>query len=88
MELTYDCEMFKKTFESEFTWLNGFMRNVRRFGYKNAVFDPMSGKVWTYNDLNSDSNRFANAMKSSNVRKSDVVFVQLFNSPQFLFGII
>ena len=88
MELTYDCEMFKKTFESEFTWLNGFMRNVRRFGYKNAAFDPMSGKVWTYTDLNSDSNRFANAMKASNVKKSDVVFVQLFNSPQFLFAYI
>ena len=38
--------------------------------------------------LNSDSNRFANAMKASNVKKSDVVFVQLFNSPQFLFGYI
>ena len=88
MELTYDCEMFKKTFESEFTWLNGFMRNVRRFGYKSAAFDPMSGKIWTYADLNSDSNRFANAMKASKVKKSDVVFVQLFNSPQFLFGYI
>lgn len=88
MELTYDCEMFKKTFESEFTWLNGFMRNVRRFGYKSAAFDPMSGKTWTYADLNSDSNRFANAMKASKVKKSDVVFVQLFNSPQFLFGYI
>ena len=88
MELTYDCEMFKKTFESEFTWLNGFMRNVRRFGYKSAAFDPMSGKIWTYTELNSDSNRLANAMKSSGVVKSDVVFVQLFNSPQFLFGYI
>lgn len=88
MELTYDCEMFKKTFESEFTWLNGFMRNVRRFGYKSAAFDPMSGKIWTYTELNSDSNRFANAMKASGVVKSDVVFVQLFNSPQFLFGYI
>ena len=88
MKLTYDCEMFKKTFESEFTWLNGFMRNVRRFGYKSAAFDPMSGKTWTYADLNSDSNRFANAMKASKVKKSDVVFVQLFNSPQFLFGYI
>lgn len=88
MKLTYDCEMFKKTFESEFTWLNGFMRNVRRFGYKSAAFDPMSGKTWTYTELNSDSNRFANAMKASGVVKSDVVFVQLFNSPQFLFGYI
>ena len=88
MELTYDCEMFKKTFESEFTWLNGFMRNVRRFGYKSAAFDPMLGKKWTYTELNIDSNRFANAMKASGVVKSDVVFVQLLNSPQFLFGYI
>ena len=30
MNLTYDSQMFRETFESEFTWLNGFMRNVRR----------------------------------------------------------
>ena len=29
MNLTYDSQMFRETFESEFTWLNGFMRNVR-----------------------------------------------------------
>ena len=28
MQFTYDTDMFVKTFESEFTWLNGFMRNV------------------------------------------------------------
>lgn len=31
MNLTYDSQMFRETFESEFTWLNGFMRNVRRW---------------------------------------------------------
>ena len=41
MNLTYDYKMFKETFESEFTWLNGFMRNVRRFGYKPAVISPV-----------------------------------------------
>ena len=30
MSYTYDITMFKDTFEHEFTWLNGFMRNVRR----------------------------------------------------------
>lgn len=34
MNLTYDSQMFRETFESEFTWLNGFMRNVRRFSDK------------------------------------------------------
>lgn len=80
--------MFKETFESEFTWLNGFMRNVRRFGYKIAAVDALSGKVWTYDELNKDSNMLANALKKDGVKKSDVVFLQLYNSPQFLFGYI
>ncbi len=88
MTLTYNSEMFKETFESEFTWLNGFMRNVRRFGYKIAAVDALSGKVWTYDELNKDSNMLANALKKDGVKKSDVVFLQLYNSPQFLFGYI
>ena len=88
MYLTYDAEMFKKTFESEFTWLNGFMRNVHRFGYKTAAIDQATEKVWSYSELNNDANKLANAMKKDGVKKNDVVFVQLFNSPQFLFGYI
>lgn len=88
MTLTYNSEMFKETFESEFTWLNGFMRNVRRFGYKIAAVDSLSGKFWTYDELNKDSNMLANALKKDGVKKSDVVFLQLYNSPQFLFGYI
>lgn len=88
MKLTYDSEMFINTFESEFTWLNGFMRNVRRFADKNAVIDPASGKVWSYAQLNRDANKLANAMKNDGVKKSDTVFMQLYNSPQFLFGYI
>lgn len=88
MYLTYNAEMFKKTFESEFTWLNGFMRNVHRFGYKTAAIDQATEKVWSYSELNNDANKLANAMKKDGVKKNDVVFVQLFNSPQFLFGYI
>ena len=88
MTLTYNSEMFKETFESEFTWLNGFMRNVCRFGYKIAAVDALSGKIWTYDELNKDSNMLANALKKDRVKKSDVVFLQLYNSPQFLFGYI
>ncbi len=88
MNLTYDSTMFKETFESEFTWLNGFMRNVSRFGYKPAVIYPAEKRQWTYSELNADSNLLANAMKHSGVAKSDIVMFQLFNSPQFLFSYI
>ncbi len=88
MNLTYDAEMFINTFESEFTWLNGFMRNVRRFADKNAAIEPVSGRVWSYAELNRDANKLANAMKKDGVKKGDTVFLQLYNSPQFLFGYI
>ena len=88
MTYTYDHKMFQETFESEFTWLNGFMRNVGRFGYKPAVISPAEKKQWTYEELNADCNRFANALKSDGVKKSDIVMFQLFNCPQFLFGYI
>ena len=44
MNLTYDSQMFGETFESEFTWLNGFMRNVRRFSDKPAAIDPRAAE--------------------------------------------
>ena len=71
MNLTYDSQMFRETFESEFTWLNGFMRNVRRFSDKPAAIDPQSGRTWSYKELNADANRFANAMKKDGIKKND-----------------
>ncbi len=85
MSYTYDITMFKETFESEYTWLNGFMRNVLRFKHKTALFDPLSGKKWSYNRLNRECNKFANAMKKDGIKKSDIVFNQLYNSPYFVF---
>lgn len=89
MELTYDCKMFKNTFESEFTWLNGFMRNVRRFGDKTAVYIPAKkNDSLTYFELNQKANKLANAMKHDGIKKSDVLFMQLYNSPEFLYAYI
>ncbi len=88
MAYTYDISMFQETFESEFTWLNGFMRNVRRFGYRMAAIDPAGKRDWNYTQLNAEANRFANALKKDGVKKSDVIFMQLFNSPEFLFTYI
>ena len=76
MSYTYDITMFKETFESEFTWLNGFMRNVSRFRNRTALFDPLSGKKWSYSKLNRECNKFANAMKNSGVKKGDIVFLE------------
>lgn len=77
MNLTYDSQMFRETFESEFTWLNGFMRNVRRFSDKPAAIDPQSGRTWSYKELNADANRFANAMKKTASRKRHRVYAAL-----------
>lgn len=88
MSYTYDITMFKDTFEHEFTWLNGFMRNVRRFGYKTAMVDPQKEQIWTYEELNKDANRFANALKASGVKKNDTILYLLPNSPQFALSYI
>ncbi|MCD8390273.1 MAG: AMP-binding protein [Firmicutes bacterium] len=85
MDFTYDVTMFKDTFEHEFTWLNGFMRNVRRYGNQYALFDPYKGKSRTYAELNEDCNRLANALKALGTGKNDLILYQLFNSPEFAF---
>ena len=32
--------MFRETFETQYTYLNGFLRNVARFGDAPALHDP------------------------------------------------
>ncbi len=86
MNYTYNADMFIETFESEFTWLNGFMRNVRRFGSRCAAIDASSGERLTYDELNRAANKLANAFRASGLKKSNMVFVQLYNSQQFLFS--
>ena len=84
MEYTYDAAGFRAHFERSFTWVNGYMRNVRRFPNKTAMTDPMAGRSWTYRELNEDVNRFAHAMKARGVGQGDLVLYQLYNSPQFV----
>lgn len=78
--------MFKRSFESEYTWLAGFMRNVRRFSNREALFDPAISKRWSYSELNADANKFANALLDSGVKKGSVVMFQLLNCPEFVFS--
>ena len=39
--------MFREVFEEDFTYIRGFMRNVRRFGSRTAVIDPPCGTTLT-----------------------------------------
>lgn len=80
--------MFRETFERDFTYLGGFLRNVRRFSHRKAIFDTASGRGWTYGELNRDVNRLANALAADGVGKGDVVLYELFNSPEFVFSFL
>lgn len=79
---------FRNIFESHYTWIEGFMRNVRRFGGRTAMIDPEKNKVWTYRDLNDDTNRLCNALLADGFKKGDVIMVQTLNCAEFAFAYI
>ena len=83
MERTYNDSMFIDSFEHGYTWLNGFLRNVNRYGSKQAVIDPEANLTWTYSQLNRESNRLANALIDCGIKKNDVVMAALKNCPEF-----
>lgn len=85
MNLTYDASMFKETFEKEFTYLNGFLRSVSRYGSKPVVIEPETGRSMTYSELNVMTNRLANAMAADGVGKNDIVMYQLQNCIEFVY---
>ena len=76
--------MFREVFERDFTYITGFMRNVRRFGHKRAVVDPVKGRELTYEQLNGEVNALANALSDRGIGRGDVVLYQLPNSLEFL----
>ena len=88
MTRTYDDKMFIETFEREYTWLNGFMRNVARYGGRQALIDPLTERSWTYRELNAEANKLAHALKIDDVGKDDVVMAVLVNCPEFCFSYI
>ena len=85
MKPSYDIEQFKRVFEKEYTYLNGFMRNVMRKGDRPALHCPLSERTWTYRTLNEDANRLANALRKHGYGYGDVMLYILPNSPEFLF---
>lgn len=83
MAYSYDVEKFRDSFEHEYTWLNGFLRNVSRHGQRPALYDPDSGRRWTYRQLNAHANRLAHAFLKAGAGRGKVVMYMLFNSPEF-----
>ncbi len=79
---------FKQIFESRYTWIEGFMRNVRRYTHRTAMISSETGKSWTYEELNKDTNRLCNALHNDGFKKGDVIMVQMVNCPEFAFAYI
>ncbi|MGA3085442.1 MAG: AMP-binding protein [Thermodesulfobacteriota bacterium] len=77
--------MFRETFESRFTFLNGFLRNVHRFATRPALTCPIREHTWTYPELNREANRLAHALLADGVEKNEVVMYQLLNCAEFVF---
>ena len=76
---------FRQIFEREYTWISGFMRNVRRYAEREAMIFPDTDRRWTYSELNRESNKFAAAMLRDGMKKGDVIMYQLLNCPEFVF---
>ena len=81
-------EQFKHIFETRYTWIEGFMRNVRRYSDKTAMIDSDTDEKWTYKQLNADTNRLCNALARDGFAKGDVLMVQMINCPEFVFSYI
>lgn len=84
-KFTYDTAMFRDTFENDFTYLNGFLRNTHRYANQNAMTCPLRDKTWTYQDLDKACNILAHALKDDGVGKADVVMYQLYNCAEWVF---
>jgi acyl-coenzyme A synthetase/AMP-(fatty) acid ligase len=85
---SYDVQAFKDIFEREFTYLNGFMRNVHRFKDRPALTCTLRETTWTYAQLNRSVNRLAHALKADGVGKGTVVMQQLLNCAEFVSGFL
>ncbi len=79
---------FKKIFESHYTWIEGFMRNVRRYPEKTALIDPLRKLTLNYQQLNAEVNRLANTLSATVFQPHDIVMILLKNCPEFIYAYI
>ncbi len=88
MSRTYNETMFREVFEHKYTWLNGFLRNVKRYADRTAIIDPLTDRRWNYRQLNQETNRLAHALRQDDVGKNDVVMTVVANCPELCFAYI
>ncbi len=79
---------FRTIFESRYTWIEGFMRNVRRYANRVAMIESETDQAWTYKELNEDTNRLCNALAADGFKKGDVIMLQMVNRPEFAFAYV
>ncbi|MBM7367987.1 class I adenylate-forming enzyme family protein [Gordonia hydrophobica] len=83
MSYTYDARAYREYFENDFTYLNGFRRNVHRFADRPAMQLADTGETITYAQLGARVDALAAGLISAGVGPGDVVAYQLFNGPEF-----
>lgn len=83
MTASYDAHAYREFFENDFTYLNGFRRNTRRYANRTALADPVTGERWTYAELGDRIDRLATGLAEAGVCVGDVIAYQLFNSVEF-----
>ncbi|MER7408970.1 class I adenylate-forming enzyme family protein [Streptomyces cacaoi] len=79
----YDPAAFRSVFERNFTYWSGFARNTHRYADATALYDPATGRGWTYAQLGRDVGRLAAGLAAVGVRPGDLVVHQSLNGPEF-----
>ncbi|MBO0855147.1 MAG: AMP-binding protein [Nocardia sp.] len=79
----YDAHAYRQYFENDFTYLNGFRRNVHRYADQTAIDDPETGTTLTYAELGNRVDRLATGLVGAGAGTGDVVAYQLFNGGEF-----
>ncbi len=82
---TYNVEGFRRIFENEFTYLQGFLRNVHRYAQRVALTCPIRTVSWNYAGVDREANKLAHALMADGAGKYDVLMYQLFNCAEFVF---
>ncbi|WP_416062892.1 class I adenylate-forming enzyme family protein [Rhodococcus indonesiensis] len=83
MSASYNARAYREYFENDFTYLNGFRRNTKRYANQIALSDPGTGRQWTYAQFGERVDRIATGLADAGVRTGDVVAYQLFNGVEF-----
>ncbi|MGH9304892.1 MAG: AMP-binding protein, partial [Acidimicrobiales bacterium] len=79
----YDPAMFKSVFESSFTYISGFRRNVHRFSSRPAIHSPDTGQSLSYAELGARVDKVAAGLARLGAESGDVVTYQLTNRVEF-----